>query len=81
MNYKLNDQNGDVNYLMMAGNDIVLYHTTVEAATWVCENNAVKNETLCNEYPSYCIHANQFYFDGNWEKPKSKKRIKDEVCE
>lgn len=79
MNYKLNEQNGNVNYLMMAGNDIVLHHTPVGTAVWACENNKVKNETLCKEYPSYCIHAGQFYFDGKWQKPR--KRMKDVVCE
>ena len=80
MNFKLNEQNGNVNYLMMAGNDIVLHHTTIETATWACENNEVKNETLCKEHPDYCIHAGQFYFEGKWEKQKPKKRIKDAVC-
>ena len=80
MNYKLKETNGNVNYLMMAGNDIVLHHTTIETAKWMCENRTPTNETLCKEHPDYCIHAGAFYFDGKWEKPRQKKRVKDAVC-
>ena len=78
MNYKLNEQNGKVSYLMISGNDVVLCHTDVEAAKWMCEQRAPKKETSPG-HPAFCVHAGQYYFEGKWTKPK--KRIKDVVCE
>lgn len=87
MNYKLKETNGNVNYLIMAGKDIVLHHINLSAAIWTCEHNEVKNETLCDEHPTFCVHAGSFYFEGEWEllkeKPQKaqKRRTKDRVCE
>ena len=79
MNYKLNEQNGNVNYLMIAGNDIVLHHTNLHTAKWACGHNEPKNEYIPG-HPEYCIHAGAFYFEGKWKTEKPKKRVKDAVC-
>ena len=78
MNYKLNEQNGEVEYLMMAGNDIVRHKTNINAARWACEHYAPKSELLAKDMPEYCVHSGEFYFSGKWTK---KRRVKDEVCE
>ena len=78
MNYKLNVQNGNVDYLMMAGKDIVKATTTEERAQWAMEAKGVTYECI-GGHPEYAIHAGEFYFASVPVKPR--KRKKDEVCE
>ena len=80
MSYKLKEQNGLSRYLMVSWGDIVMAHKPIAAAEEICKQNQPVNECIPG-HPAFCIHAGDFYFEGNWEKPKSKKRIKDEVCE
>lgn len=77
MNYRLNERNGEVNYLMMIKDTVVQHHTTMEAAQWACEHNKPKAEALPG-HPEYCIHTGEFFFEGTWSKPR--KRKKDAVC-
>ena len=78
MNYKLNVQNGKVDYLMMASKDVVKATTTEERAQWAMEAKGVKYECIVG-HPEYAIHAGEFYFASVPVKPR--KRKKDEVCE
>jgi hypothetical protein len=78
MNYKLNVQNGNVDYLMMAGKDVVKANTTEERAQWAMEAKGVKYECI-GGHPEYAIHAGEFYFASVPVKPR--KRKKDEVYE
>ena len=75
MGYNLKHQNGIVNYLMMAGADIVLAQMSVDMADGVCKQNAPNDECIPG-HPGYCVHAGCIYFDGAWEKPKAKKPVK-----
>lgn len=79
MNYKLNVQNGKVDYLMIAEKDIVKATTTEERAKWAIEAKGVKYECI-GGYPEYAIRVGEFYFASIPVKPR-KHRIKDEVCE
>jgi hypothetical protein len=81
MNYKLNVQDRKVDYLMMAGKDIVRATTTEERAKWAMEQKGVKYECI-GEHPEYAIHCGEFYFASiaEPEKPKKKRRTKDKVC-
>lgn len=80
MNYILNVKDGKVEYLMMAGKDVVLAETTEERAHWAMEAKGVKYECI-GGHPEYAIHAGEFYFASVAEPPKKKRRIKDIVCE
>ena len=46
MNYKLNVQDGKVDYLMMAGKDVVKATTTDERAQWEMNAKGVKYECI-----------------------------------
>ena len=76
--FHLKEQNGQVNYIMMAGKDVVKATTTEERAKWAMEQKGVKYECICG-HPEYAIHAGEFFFASVPVKPK--KRKKDEVCE
>lgn len=76
--YKLNVHNGKVDYLMMAGKDIVKSTTTEERAQWIIEAKGVTYECI-GGHPEYAIHAGEFYFSSVPVKPR--KRKKDAVCE
>ena len=80
MNYRLNVKDGKVEYLMMAGKDVVLAETTEERARWAMEAKGVKYECI-GGHPEYAIHAGEFYFASVAEPTKKKRRIKDVVCE
>lgn len=77
--FHLKEQNGQVNYIMMAGKDIVQHHTPLSTATWACEHRLPTQEAIAG-HPEYCIHSGEFFFEGTWDAPK-RKRKKDEVCE
>lgn len=78
MNYKLNVQDGKVDYLMMAGKDIVRATTTEERAQCAMGAKGVEYECI-GGHPEYAIHAGEFFFASVPVKPR--KRKKDEVCE
>lgn len=80
MNYKMNVQDGKVDYLMMAGKDVVKATTTEELAKLAMEQKGVKYECI-GGHPEYAIHAGEFFFASIAETPKPRKRKKDEVCE
>ena len=76
--FHLKEQNGQVNYIMMAGKDIVQHHTPLSTATWACEHRPPAQEAIAG-HPEYCIHSGAFFFEGTWDRQKRRK--KDEVCE
>ena len=77
--FHLKEQNGQVNYIMMAGKDIVRHHIPLSTATLTCEHRPPTQEAIAG-HPEYCIHSGAFFFEGTWDRPK-RKRKKDEVCE
>jgi len=76
MNYKLNVQDGKVDYLMMAGKDVVKATTTEERARWAMGAKGVKYECI-GGHPEYAIHCGELFFAS--VPVKSRKRTKDEV--
>lgn len=71
--YRLIVENGKVEYLMRAGNDIVKGKTAQESAEWTMRNKSVSFDCI-EEFPEYCIHAGDFYFRAEQEPKKSRKR-------
>lgn len=69
---------GKVSYLMKAGKDIVKAETTEQNALWMMQNKPTDNDCL-EGFPEYCIHAGDFYFLAEPQKP-SRRRKKDAVC-
>lgn len=76
--FHFKEQNGQVNYIMMAGKDIVQHHIPLSTATLTCERRPPTQEAIAG-HPEYCIHSGAFFFEETWDKPR--KRKKDEVCE
>ena len=81
MTYKLNVQNGQVEYLTIVGGTLVRHATTEDRAQWAVENKRVTYECI-EGHPDFMIHAGDFYFASIEVKAKPRKRrTKDIVCE
>ena len=85
MGYKLTIASGcNVNYLMKQNGEPVGCRTKLESAEWMLAQYKPERST---EFPGYPIHVTvadgtEYYYEGIWpEQKKSRKRIKDVVCE
>ena len=78
MSYKVEVNNGRVEYIMRSGKDIVRSSTPEQTAVWMLNNGKVSEHTI-DGFPEFPVHVGDFYFRGTFEvKPSRKKNIFEE---
>lgn len=81
--YRLDVQNGRVKYVMMQKCGPVGSDTRVDSARWMLENNRPFRSAAIEGYPIGVRTENgdEYFFAGEWEAQKRRRRMKDAVCE
>lgn len=93
MNYKLTSQNGRINYIMLQQTGPVGSETRLDSAEWMLAQNKPRKSKKFDGYPiAVKVNGADYFFPGEWveeqnvenvkpDRNKSKKRMKDVVCE
>lgn len=71
--YKLDVQDGKVQYLMRSGKDIVLAETTKENVHWMMQNKPIFDECI-EGHADYFIHSGDYYFKGIRQQQKKRRK-------